>query len=537
MSSSATVVSHGRRKGSLRSTPEAKQREPPVKPGQVAVLTHAEWGRICAGVMKDRGAKKPLNDREELHQRSKSIVKHWENTIEGQRLKKLQAGKIREEAEEAERVKLDIEEAKFQADKRRESIEKAKTNLYYQTDRVKHFHGALLLSEVLHERDCQVEYKKRRAEASKGQDDKFIQIETSIREAGLKADIEAAQRRAKERDAVVQFQLKQASNKSQARVNEREAALQEQAQLDKEVREFDAQQKAIEAKHHQKQLDYRKALDQVLDEKKEREKIQKKNAKDKEEEIKIFAKAKRKMTEMRKAKEEELFKAFQTHQARICDKLQAESAQATGEEDRRIAQAVVEQEAKKMAEERLKTERFVAMSRDIDSHTRQQLAEQEEARRLQQAIDQDLLKQRIIQDQKFHSQEMDKASKNARKAMERRDFHKLQMKEMAARKQSFYDDNTETVAKNMELLKVEEDQFQQYAQEVIDKAATRGGHVYPLLKAARSGAGAGHGRVMSGKGGIRPSYQASDSIAVELPSYPDQSEEHKDTQKRLGFTW
>ncbi len=40
------------------------------------------------------------------------------------------------------------------------------------------------------------------------------------------------------------------------------------------------------------------------------------------------------------------------------------------------------------------------MSRDIDSHTRQQLAEQEEARRLQQAIDQDLLKQRIIQDQK-----------------------------------------------------------------------------------------------------------------------------------------
>ncbi len=54
-----------------------------------------------------------------------------------------------------------------------------------------------------------MEYKKRRAEASKGQDDKFIQIETSIREAGLKADIEAAQRRAKERDAVVQFQLKQ----------------------------------------------------------------------------------------------------------------------------------------------------------------------------------------------------------------------------------------------------------------------------------------------------------------------------------------
>ncbi len=49
--------------------------------------------------------------------------------------------------------------------------------------------------------------------------------------------------------------------------------------------------------------------------------------------------------------------------------------------------------------------------------------------------------------------------------------------------------------------------------------------------------GAGHGRVLSGKGGIRPSYQAADSIPVELPSYPVPPEQHKDTQKRMGFTW
>ena len=39
-----------------------------------------------------------------------------------------------------ERVKVDIEEAKFQAAKRKEAIERAKTLLYYQTDRVKKFH-------------------------------------------------------------------------------------------------------------------------------------------------------------------------------------------------------------------------------------------------------------------------------------------------------------------------------------------------------------------------------------------------------------
>ena len=37
-------------------------------------------------------------------------------------------------------MKIDIEEAKFQANQRKEAIEKARTMVYYQTDRVKAFH-------------------------------------------------------------------------------------------------------------------------------------------------------------------------------------------------------------------------------------------------------------------------------------------------------------------------------------------------------------------------------------------------------------
>ena len=43
-----------------------------------------------------------------------------------------------------ERVKLDIEEAKLQAEKRKEAIERAKTLQYYQTDRVKEFHVCMI---------------------------------------------------------------------------------------------------------------------------------------------------------------------------------------------------------------------------------------------------------------------------------------------------------------------------------------------------------------------------------------------------------
>lgn len=60
--------------------------------------------------------------------------------LQGQRQKKLEAKTIREAIEEEERKQIDIEEAKYQAQIRKEAIEKAKTQQYYQSDRVKGFH-------------------------------------------------------------------------------------------------------------------------------------------------------------------------------------------------------------------------------------------------------------------------------------------------------------------------------------------------------------------------------------------------------------
>ena len=37
-------------------------------------------------------------------------------------------------------MKVDEEEARYQAERRKEAIERAKTLLYHQTDRAKHFH-------------------------------------------------------------------------------------------------------------------------------------------------------------------------------------------------------------------------------------------------------------------------------------------------------------------------------------------------------------------------------------------------------------
>ena len=48
-----------------------------------------------------------------------------------------------------EKVKIDKEEAKHQAQKRKEAIERAKTLQYYQTDRVKTFHVRNVICQML----------------------------------------------------------------------------------------------------------------------------------------------------------------------------------------------------------------------------------------------------------------------------------------------------------------------------------------------------------------------------------------------------
>lgn len=60
--------------------------------------------------------------------------------FQGQRKKKLEAKKVREQMEEEKRKQMDLEEANYREQKRKEAVKKAEMQLYYQTDRVKGLH-------------------------------------------------------------------------------------------------------------------------------------------------------------------------------------------------------------------------------------------------------------------------------------------------------------------------------------------------------------------------------------------------------------
>lgn len=95
-------------------------------------------------------------------------------------------------------------------------------------------------------------------------------------------------------------------------------------------------------------------------------------------------------------------------------------------------------------------------------------------------------------------------------------------------------------------LLVEEDEFQQYAKEIIDQAAKADRNVFPLKAVAAKGAGGGHGP-MNSKTGIRPSFLAADIHGAQMPTFKNELTAEvrrnlepgsaRTAKKRLGFNW
>ena len=84
-----------------------------------------------------------------MQEKSEARVKNWPNTIQALRRKKDDARFERFKKDEEERRKIDEEEAAYQANIKKEILDKANKQIYETQDRVKKFQSALLLADTL----------------------------------------------------------------------------------------------------------------------------------------------------------------------------------------------------------------------------------------------------------------------------------------------------------------------------------------------------------------------------------------------------
>lgn len=548
-----STIMYGRREGMatnkmMTEFPRVGLMAQGINPREVAVFQPKDWQRIQNSLTKyNREVEEHAEqkrEREELHAKSKKLVKNWENTIEGQRLKKLQARKIREEQEELERQEIDIAEAKLQAGKRKEAIQKAKQLQYYDTDRVKGFHGALLLTEVLKERDAQIEMKKAKSNWRKERETHALALQKKNYEDAIRADLDKAQARFSQSCEVSNFQRVQVKNKEQNILFDKKKDIEEGKTIEQQYKTFCSAKAAIVAQERHSKTVLMNNYQKEIMLKKEREEQEKMQEKSEDEKNKKFVNAKRKMTTMRKEKENELFEAFQNHTEKMRGRLQQEMQQRVDDEDDRIAKAVAEREAKRMAEEERKQSEQKETLALINEHRIAMINEAERIGQENQKRDKSLLKERIKEDRQFHKSVIEDKAKQRVKAAELQHIRNNQKRARALKVQEEFNHQLERDKKNTELLVQEEEIFQEYATKVIEDAKRGERNPFPLIKAKNEGPGGGRGPKFEGNAGLRPSYIVADATGVQLPHYMKdeavyyQSYGHVGKSgKRLGFTW
>ncbi|XP_029566959.1 coiled-coil domain-containing protein 173 isoform X2 [Salmo trutta] len=514
---------------------------------QVTVLPKAEWlriqGSLNQGYKFNESLKEATKQREAMHLRSKEVVKFWSNTIAGQRQKKLEAKRIREELEEEEKKQMDIEEAKYQAQKRKEAIEKAKTQQYYETDRVKGFHSALLLTEVLKEREAQIELKQRKQDTSKDVDKEIMAIIKRREDEALQKEQQKALQRKLDSQATAEDlkqqakehemnrELEKLENKKEAEELQRlkELFLWEQCMQEQKKEE----QKRNTMKAHMEHLSNRDIIRAIEAQKQEME----------EQRRRLFANAKQKMVKLRKDKEEEMFREVQMHREGIMNKLAAKQQEQTDNEEL-IAKAIAQRDARQAQQQKEKDDKRTAMLNSIASHREAMKEEQEQKEREHKERAIDMLYAKKEADRIFIEKQHLKAQKIKEDGRTLQDIYIHQMAEKRAKEQHIRKQQQDFETKNAELIAVEEKQFQQYAKNVIDTATEAMRNIHPLRKAAREGIGGGLGPIF---GGVRPSYLVQDDTGVQMPNYVgSRSQDVKElnetcdiqqSKKRLGFTW
>uniref|UniRef100_A0A4W4GRC6 Trichohyalin-plectin-homology domain-containing protein n=1 Tax=Electrophorus electricus TaxID=8005 RepID=A0A4W4GRC6_ELEEL len=536
---SAPMVQYGRRKGSSRRAVDIRK---------VTVLPKSEWLRLQAsvsGVSRHPDSRaEAARQRAALHLRSEEVVKNWPNTIAGQRQKKLEAKKLREEIEEEERKQIDTAEAKYQEQKRREAIEKAKAQQYYQTDRVKGFHSALLLTEVLKEREAQIELKQRKQNASKDIDKEIMAMilhrERQTLQKEQQDDLEK-----KRKCLVVAESLKQQIEEHKhAREQERKEERKQVEEMQRLEELYLSEQSMQEQKKKEQKRSIMRAHCEHLANRDLIKATEAQNEKMEDESRRLFAKAKEKMMKLRKEKEAELFREFQRHREAITERLKAQHQEQTTNEEELIFKAVEEAEAKQAQQQREKDEKKAAMLKSIATHREamrqeQQLRVQEEK---QNAIE--MLNAKKVADSIFLEKQLLKAQQMKENAKALQDIYVHQMAEKCAQDQRMKKEEEEFEASNAALIAEEENQFQRYAKQVIQTASEAQRNTRALRKAAREGIGGGLGPMFSG---VRPSYLVHDESGVQMPSYVCSSSQGikelnetvniKESKKRLGFTW
>lgn len=330
-----------------------------------------------------------------LHETSRADVAKLTNTIEGQRKARLEAAAKRAAVKEAEEVKRDLEEAKFQADMHRKDIDRAKRLMFEQTDTMKALRSKMLLTEVVNERANQGNFAEVRATQRAGVEAARRAYQDEQIRLAEEAELAKAARAHEAEVSTAQSHLEKAAANRALRVAARQERLREQKAIDADYLAYVAEEEAAEAARMERAKEVNTARDRFNAEtvklrhrRQLLEDVQtEKNRLVQEKQDDIAARVKSDMLARRAA-------AIKRREELAASLAQIE-ADTTGEENRRIREAQEEAYRKRDETDARKARMRADTIKEINAHRVATITEKEDT--LQAEMEADLAERRRME--------------------------------------------------------------------------------------------------------------------------------------------
>ncbi|XP_053121104.1 cilia- and flagella- associated protein 210 isoform X2 [Hemicordylus capensis] len=504
---------------------------------QITIVPKVEWERIQdsldARAKEAARARAERKERKDLHLKSQALVKNWTNTIAGMSQAKLKAKKIRQEREEKEKRLIDLEEVKYQAQKRKELIEEAQNKLYHQNERVKGFHRAFLLTEVLKERDAQIEFKKKNQNLYQNMDDK---IEHERQQAILKEE-EKVKEQHRKRLQLNQDQLEQIKEHEHLEELAKLANIKEGQEIQALTRLYHLEMQEKEHEEYKKKLERKRAHQEHVSDQIILKAIEKQKQEEEDEKIRLHFKAKQVMNKLRKAKEEEMLRLMEKRREDIFNRLLVRMQKKEEDEDERIAREIAETEEEEERERKAKEEKNKAELESIKEHRIGVMKVKEEKEKQEKLEAKEKLRELMEADRIFQELEKDKKHRFHCANLKQQDAQIMQIAEKMAREDREKQDEAEYVRQKELIALCKEQEFQEYAKKVVDEESKTAQNLYPLFRAVKEGCADICGPLSreSDRDKSAAKVRYTGDTAQEMKLLNDLQYGH--TKSRLGFTW
>ncbi|XP_053925792.1 cilia- and flagella- associated protein 210 isoform X2 [Cuculus canorus] len=351
------------------------------------------------------------------------------------------------------------------------------------------FASALLLAEVLKERDAQIEFKKLKSDVNKKEAE---EKERDYKEAVLREQEKVHQRYMNEQ-ALRRDQMEQIKeHKRQADLVKLEDKREgEELQRLNQLYQLEIQRRM--EKEQEEKVERRRLYHEHVADQKIMKAIEEQKQMEEDDRIKAHFKGKEAIAKLVKEKEAEMRRLTQEYQDKIVSQLAAQMSEALMNEDDRLARDIAKKEAE---QEKTRKENEAKRKAAIESVTEHRvimvkMKEEKEKERKAQAKKEI---QALMEDDRIYL-ETEKAKKQRQRdaSMEVQKIQIQQMAEKQAKKQREKQADLDYNAQKEATALCNEREFQSYAKQIIESESKTTHHLYPLLKASKdTSKGLGH---------------------------------------------